>query len=166
MKNVIIFLLIVFVSFNTHCQTEKKFNYANPFDENSYIVTLKNEKPISKCAKQVIGRFLDEQNVSDMIYSIVEKSISTEKKQNLTGRGGLVDIRFSSTGRVLCIIMYIDKDNLEILNESDLYTLYSNLHKFEMDMSKIDLEYPDNWVQGTEAYWRFNFPLKKRDRPQ
>ena len=80
----------------------------------------------------------------------------------LIRHGGHIEISFSPTGKVQIIKMYILKENLDILDECDLYTLYNNLQKFDMDMSKIQIEYPNNWVQGTEAFWGFTFPLKRK----
>ena len=149
---------------NIYGQTGEKFDYELNKYGNLYIITLKSEKPISKDAKYVLGRFLDEQWLNNTYYSIVEKSINSEKMGKLTGLGGHIDIRFSVTGKVLGIRIYILKENLEILNESDLYTLYCNLHKSDMDMSKIEIEYSQNWVQGTEAFWGFVFSLKRKQK--
>ena len=162
MKSIFVFLLLNFVCFNVHGQAEKKINYELGSNGRRYIISFNSEKPISTDARRVIGRFLDEQWLNNTYYSIVEQSISVEKLSKLIGNGGHVDISFSITGKVLKIRMYIPKENLDVLDECDLYTLYSNLQKFDMDMSKIRIEYPPNWQRGAEAFWGFTFPLKRR----
>jgi hypothetical protein len=127
-----------------------------------YHISLKSQKTVSNDARYILGRFLDEEWLSNTYYSIIEKSISHDKMQKLAGNGGRIDIGFSVNGKVLKIRMYFTKETIDILNESDLLTLDTNLRKFDMDMSKIELEYPVNWVKGTEAIWGFTFPVKKR----
>jgi hypothetical protein len=105
---------------------------------------------------------LDEKWLKDTYHSIIEQSISPNKLNQLTRQGGGIDICFSVTGKVISVRFFILKENIDILNENDWYTLYCNLKKNDMDMSKIEIEYSRHWVQGTEAYWGFSFPLKRK----
>jgi len=160
MKSNLFFLLFIFTSLNVYCQTGERFNYQLGPDGNRYIVSLKSEKPISKDARGVLGRFLDEHWLTNNYVSIIEKSIPADKLQKLTNER--VSITYSLTGRVLRILIYFSKNSIDILSEYDLWALDSNLRNFNMDMSKIRIEYPENWVQGTEAFWVCSFPLKMK----
>ena len=165
MKSIIIFSLINLLCLNIYCQQKgEKFNYELNPSGSSYTIMLKAAKPIAKDAIQVRWNCLDEQWLRDTYFSIIDKSISPEKMQKLIGRGGFIDIRFSSTGKVLRVRMSISKENLEILNENDLYTLYCNLFKCDMDMSKIELEYPIWLNEGTEVFFGFSLQIKRKQK--
>ena len=164
MKSIIIFSLINFVCTTVYCQKVEKFNYKLNSSGNMYTVTLKAAKPIAKDAIQVRWNCLDEQWLRDTYFSIIDNSICHEKMQKLTGIGGFIEVRFSSTGKVLRISMTIPKNNLEILSESDLYTLYCNLQKTDMDMSKIELEYPSSAKKESEVFWGGTFQIKRKQK--
>lgn len=162
MKTIIIFLLFHVVCLNAYCQEGKKFHY-EPL-ENSYIVSLKSEKPISKDARQVLIRSLDQLCI-DTYWDIVEKSIHPDKLNQMSRSALLVNVRFSTTGKMTRVRFLIRKEYIDILNDRELYAFYCNLEKFEVDMSKLEIEYPQNWIEGTEAFWSFSFPIKRGQQP-
>ena len=160
MKIVFTFLLLCTVCVSTYCQSGEKFNFElSPFGK-SYVVTLKSEEPISKDARSVIGR-CDEKMLTNAYVSIIEKSIPSEKLQKLNG--GRVFMTYSLNGKVLKIRLSIPKESINILSDNDLSTLFENLQKFGMDMTKIEIIYPEyGWVEGTEAFFSYNFPLNMK----
>ena len=160
MKSIIIFLLFTFTCLNVNCQTDKKFNYESNQNDTHFKILLKSEKPISKEAKSVYPRFLNQRQVDSTYVSIIEKSILPEKLQRLNDRrAGFCFILFSLSGKVVSIKFSIQKEFIDLFSDDDLYTLYENLRRFEMDMSKIEIIYPEYWVEGTEAIFNLFIPL-------
>jgi len=159
MKRRILFLSFIFICLNVNSQTGERFNYEQTPNGNQ-IISLKSEKPVSKDARVVLGHPLDKQWFNNNYVSIIEKSIPLQKRNYLTDiRGGTVSVLYSLTGKVLQVRFYQIKSNIGILSEDDLWALFSNLQNFEMDMTKFQIEYPENWIQGTEAIWSYTFPL-------
>jgi len=168
MKIIISFLSAFLACLTVYCQTEARFNYELCRSGNQYIITLKSEKPLPENAREVTVGFFQQQDtlVFETVRSIIEKSIGAEKIEKLTEvRGGNVHIHFSSTGKVLRIQIFMPKEDLEILNEDDLYTLYRNLQKVEIDMSNIQIRRPPIWVEGMDFYWHRFFFLGRRRLP-
>ena len=169
MKIIISFLSVFFTCLTVYCQTEARFNYRLSQCGNRYTILPKSEKPMPENAKEAIVVSSDQQWdrwLFDTVFSIIEKSIGAEKIEKLTEvRGGNVHILFSSTGKVLRIWIFMPKEDLEILNEDDLYTLYRNLQKVEIDMSKTQVRFPPIWVEGMDFYWHYFFPLRRRGQP-
>jgi len=160
MKQLILFLPFIFICLNVHCQTGEKFNFKLNEEGTRYVVTAKSEKPIPDDARPVAARFLDERWLADSFVSIIEKSFLPDKLQKINELGVTrITITYSIKGKALKILMTIPIVCMDILNEDDLYFFYENLMKFEIDMSKIRLEYPYNWSEGTESSWMMMFPL-------
>ncbi|MCL2027442.1 MAG: hypothetical protein FWG79_03030 [Bacteroidales bacterium] len=158
MKALLIFLLVNFVYLNAHCQTSERFNFQTSDDNNAgYTISLKLEKPLSKNSRVAGGRFIDEpskKKMQETFHSIVEKSIPTEKLQKLIGRT-FVSINFSLAGKAIQVRVHTLKENMEVFDEDNLYTLFSNLLNMEVDMSTYEI----TWTQDPEDFLAWMFTL-------
>lgn len=161
MRQITFFLLCMLACFNAHCQTGSKFNYKhNQFDSLAYVVTLKTEKPLSSGAKGVEVRNLDSKSINNSYASIIEESISAEKLQKLSERRRVsISIVYSLSGKAQSIRVTMPKECMGILNEDELYVLYWNLRKYEIDMSMTQVVYPYHWVDGDTGCWSMLLPL-------
>ncbi|MGV8091762.1 MAG: hypothetical protein AB2L24_07855 [Mangrovibacterium sp.] len=71
----------------------------------------------------------------------------------------MVIINYFPDGKVYQIKFYLSREAKEVLTDADLSTLYDNLKNYRMDMSKIQLEYPENKESGVEYIWGFTYPI-------
>lgn len=150
MKKIIFILLYTLVFLTVKCQTAEKVNYKLT-EWGTYVVTFDSQWPIHN----VLWRYLDEQWLINNYVSIIENSISPEQLQH----GGRIHICYSLAGEALSLMMNISGEHKDILGEDVLVTLYKNFKKFKVDMSKIEIIYPENWVPGTTEVWMISFPL-------
>ena len=162
MKTLIIFLFFNLIGLNVFCQTGEKFKYQySPETGRLCFITLKAENPVPENAKYIEGRPAGNFAYDSLLhtyYHIVMKSIHPEKKKKLIEQTKFIiflHFKYSISGKVLTIGMSLPTVSLNILEEEDLYILYNNLRNLEVDMTKIEMNYPPYWINGTEAYWEY-----------
>ena len=158
MKPFITIALLMFACSNIYGQMSEKFNYELNKYGTSYLIKLKSEQPAPENSRVARAHF-DTQLATKTLISIVEQSIPSKKLQKLIEVNGVViQLAFSVTGKILRITVSIPKEYIHILNEDELYTLFSKLQKFEICI--IDIEYSRNWVQEWEPYCVWLYPLR------
>ncbi|MGV8091763.1 MAG: hypothetical protein AB2L24_07860 [Mangrovibacterium sp.] len=160
-----LFIILLSVTYTVlYCQTPDKFSYKYSTTNNLVVVEPKSEQRLSGIVKAAEVRFLDEKWLTNTVDSICRVAFS-EEKRNLLSKvekkfKGRVSIYYFPSGEVYQIKFYLPYESKEILTDDDLYSLYDNLMKYRMDMSKIELRYTDS-NPDTKYIWTLSFPIYK-----
>jgi hypothetical protein len=159
MKNTLILTVIFMTSISIFGQ-ENKFTYEHR-SSGSYSVLPIFEKQMQDETKTVVGYFKDEKWIANSLDSVVRSSIPKNKWDELVSQDekGWIIIDYLSSGQVYSIRFHISKSHKDILSDQDFYNLYMAVKSFKMDMSKIRIEYPQNYDPNTQYIWGITCPF-------
>jgi hypothetical protein len=149
MHKILIITIFLSLSFELQSQTIKRFDYRQMGSSHLATPIFDNKKPDGKEGRPT---WSDDKYITDLFNNVIGKVLSKEKRDSLH-LGTTIVFIFNTIGDVINCKFFVSYKDTTLINETDLYNLYSGLRKIKIDMSKVMIvpDYNTEWKYGDYA---------------